>query len=185
MPLKPSLHNISRPASSSQLFSSCANACSVLSVSSYCALFCSPVLSLARRPGCSRHENLAARHTPFGIAAAHASSILSGRSCCSSYGQLQKVHNTALAAGNHRHWLAGNSRKCAAGQPCVCHEEPVHSSCSIATQLQRQANWSTSSPCPKYDGLEYSQRAGNDAAQRKHNEVHPWKAHIKLQAAQT
>ena len=48
----------------------------------------------------------------------------------SSQGQLQEVHHPALAARHHRHALAGQPGKLAAGEPGVRHEEAVNSPCN-------------------------------------------------------
>ena len=48
----------------------------------------------------------------------------------SSQGQLQEVHHPALAARHHRHALAGQPGKLAAGETCVRHEEAVDSPCN-------------------------------------------------------
>ena len=48
----------------------------------------------------------------------------------SSQGQLQKVHHPALAACHHRHALAGQPGKLAAGEARVRHEEAIDSPCN-------------------------------------------------------
>ena len=53
----------------------------------------------------------------------------------SSQGQLQEVHHPALAACHHRHALAGQPGKLAAGEARVRHEEAVNSPCNADKEL--------------------------------------------------
>ena len=53
----------------------------------------------------------------------------------SSQGQLQEVHHPALTACYHRHALAGQPSKLAAGETRVRHEEAVDSPCNADKEL--------------------------------------------------